>query len=218
MATIKSLTKANVNKLGIIVREDLDFTDDGSRFRGFSYKGLPLTQCVCQGETFLSIRVDYLEGKQFTTKEWMETEEYKLEDEFNGCFEIDTDKLIENLERIIAKVDELNKAASTEVIDMTKVKETLAEEIKRDEAALNEFKENFKWWNVKEYELKRLADYTRSEDRSIKGAKVTLANIDNLERREKKRLVESLENYGFVKLQSNGFYLREMKEALAKQK
>ena len=218
MATIKSLTKANAGKYGIEVREDLNFNDDGNRFKGFSYKGMPLTQCVSCGETYLAIRVDYLYStNKFTTKEWMATEEYKLEDEFNGCTSIDTDKLIENLERIIAKVNEMNEAVSKEEFDMTKVKETLAKEIKRDEAALNEFKENFKWWNVKEYELKRLADYTRSEDRNIKAAKITLANIDNLERRQKKELLESLENYGYVKLQSNGFYLREMKEALDKQ-
>lgn len=218
MATIKSLTKANVNKLGIIVREDLDFTDDGSRFRGFSYKGLPLTQCVYQGETFLAIRVDYLNDNQFTTKEWMSTEEYKLADEFNGCFEIDTDKLIENLERIIAKVDELNKAASAEVIDMTEVKIALTNEIKNAEEQVEEFKQNYKWYEANEYELKRLADYTKSEIRNIEIAKRTLNNINELERREKKRLVESLNNYGYVKLEANGFYLSEMKEALARQK
>lgn len=217
MATIKSLTKANINKLGIIVREDLDFTDDGSRFRGFSYKGMPITQCVSCGETFLAIRVDYLNNNQFTIKEWMETEEYKLEDEFNGCFEIDTDKLIENLERIIAKVDELNKAASVEVIDMTEVKIALTNEIKNAEEQVEEFKQNYKWYEVDGYELKRLADYTKSEIKNIEAAKRTLNDINELERREKKRLVESLNNYGYVKLEADGFYLREMKKALAKQ-
>lgn len=108
MKMVKGLTKANARKYGIEVREDLDFNYDGSRFRGFSYKGMPMTQCIYQGICYLSIRVDSLTNN-FTHNEWSETQESKLANEFNGVSEFDIDKLIENLEAIISKVNEMNK-------------------------------------------------------------------------------------------------------------
>lgn len=111
MKIVKNLTVANIKKIeGMVRREDLDFNDDGNHFRGFEYKGMPITTLRSQDTTYLSIRVDYLK-KSFTSNEWYETEEYKLCDEFNGVGEFDLDKLIENLEKVINKVNELNEAA-----------------------------------------------------------------------------------------------------------
>lgn len=111
MKLVKNLSKVNIRNIdGFERREDLDFTDDGNKFKGYSYKGMPITTIRCKGETCLSVRVDYLRNK-FDYKTWMQTEEYKLCNEFNGVPEIDIDKLVENLEKIIAKVNELNACA-----------------------------------------------------------------------------------------------------------
>lgn len=111
MKLVKNLSKVNIRNIdGFERREDLDFTDDGNKFKGYSYKGMPITTIRCKGETCLSVRVDYLRNK-FDYKTWMRTEEYKLCDEFNGVSEVDIDKLVENLEKIIAKVNELNACA-----------------------------------------------------------------------------------------------------------
>ena len=128
MKMVKGLTKVNASKYGIEVAPQYDFTDDGNRFRGFIYKGMPMTQCRANGECYLAIRVDYLENN-FTFKEWMETEEYKLEDEFNGVSEFDIEKLIENLERIIAKVNEMNSNALVDKNQLEDVKNVICDEL-----------------------------------------------------------------------------------------
>lgn len=111
MKLVKNLSKVNIRNIdGFERREDLDFTDDGNKFKGYSYKGMPITTIRHKDATYLSVRVDYLWNK-FDYKTWMQTEEYKLCNEFNGVYEIDIDKLVENLEKIIAKVNELNACA-----------------------------------------------------------------------------------------------------------
>lgn len=104
---MKKLTKANCSKYGIEVAPQYDFTDDGSRFRGFIYKGMPMTQCFADNICYLSIRVDYL-GNNFSYKDWMQTEEYKLCHKFNGVSEFDPEELIENLKKIMTKVNEMS--------------------------------------------------------------------------------------------------------------
>lgn len=218
MKMVKGLTKANVGKYGIEVREDLDFSDDGNRFKGFSYKGIPMTQCRCYGECYLAIRVDYIHSRcEFTYDEWRATEEYKLADEFNGVSEFDMDKLIQNLEAIRKKIDELNEEKRNEVIDMTPVANRLCEEIAFATDVINRFKQNYRWYDAKEYELRNMADYTRGADRTLKSAKDLLGSLDGLTRQERKEYTERLERYGYVKVQYDGFYLREMREVLEKQ-
>lgn len=217
MKMVKGLTKANVGKYGIVVREDLDFTDDGNRFRGFSYKGMPMTQCRADGECYLSIRVDYLYDKcNFTGKEWRDTEEFVLEDKFNGVREFDMDELIEILERIIAKVNEMNEACKNEEVDMTPVVDKITEELEYAEKVVADFKINFKWYEANPYTLKSLSDYLKSEEKEIARWRAKLAGIYELDRREKKELVERLTNWGYVAIKKDSFYLREMQEALNK--
>lgn len=111
MKLVKNLSKVNIRSIdGFERREDLDFTDDGNSFKGYSYKGMPITTIRSRNVTYLSVRVDYLWNK-FDYKSWMQTEEYKKCNEFNGVSEFDIDKLVENLEKIIAKVNELNACA-----------------------------------------------------------------------------------------------------------
>lgn len=218
MKMVKGLTKANVGKYGIEVREDLDFSDDGSRFKGFSYKGIPMTQCRYDGDCYLAIRVDYIRSKcAFTYDEWKATKESDLTDEFNGVPEFDMDKLIQNLEAIRKKIDELNEEKRNEVIEMTPVAHRLREEIAFATAEINNFKLNYRWYEAKEYELKLIAGYTRSADNMVKYAKDILAMIDVLTRQDRKEYIERLEKYGYVRIAKDDFYLREMREALEKQ-
>lgn len=110
MKMVKGLTKVNAGKYGIDVREDLNFNDDGNYFRGFSYNGLPITQCRSRGECYLSIRVDYLVNN-FSYREWMDTDEWKLCHKYNGVFEFDIEELVEDLKKVLNKVNEMNKAS-----------------------------------------------------------------------------------------------------------
>ena len=148
-------TRANEN---FHLREDLNFSDDGNYFRGFDYKGLPITTLRTGNDTYCSVRVDYLDNK-FAYREWMNTEEYRLADEFNGVSEIDLDKLVENCERILAKVAEMNEKAENEVLDMTKVVERLEKEHDMVSAFIEEAKTSVKWWTLEPYKLKSLKEY-----------------------------------------------------------
>lgn len=215
MKMITGLTKANIKNTGIELAPQHDFTDDGNRFRGFIYKGMPMTQCRADGECYLTIRVDYLDN-DFDYKEWMKTEEFVLEDEFNGVSQFDLDKLIENLEKIIAKVNEMNAAAKNEELDMTPVKEALKTEIEYAESVVNEFKSNFKWYDADGYKLRSLVDYLKSEEKEIAHAKDLLKNADTLEKKIQRHMLIGLKEYGYVEIRSNSFYLNQMKEALAK--
>lgn len=216
MKMVKNLSKVIVrNYEGFNLREDLNFSDDGNHFRGFDYKGLPITtlRSNVDGCVYLSIRVDYLDN-DFTYYDWMETEEYKLANEFNGVSEFDIDKLIENCERIIAKVNELNEKARNEAIDMTDVEEAIHAEAKMIEEAIEYVKANLKWWNVKDGYLKMAKDYMNS---LIKKQKMMLSkDVKKMSNREKKEMVRRLEKYGYVYTKENDFYIRELKNYVEK--
>ena len=214
---VKNLTVANIRNIeGMVRREDLDFADDGNRFRGFSYKGMPITTLRSDNVTYLSIRVDYLKN-QFTYTEWMNTEEWKLCNEFNGVSEFDMDKLIENLEKVIAKVNELNRAAEAEVIDIQPIVEALTNEINKAQEAVDNFKTNFKWYDANESKLRLLARYMKSLESNIDRARRSLTGLIDykIEVAQVRRFRESLEQYGYVVISKDSFYVKELTEALA---
>ena len=214
--TIKSLTVANIKKIeGMVRREDLDFNDDGNRFRGFAYKGMPITQCVADGTTYLSIRVDYLHNN-FTHKEWSVSNGYRLEDEFNGVSSIDVDKLIANLEAIIAEVNEMNEKAANEVLDLKEVKQALRDEIMYAEDVVFDFKRNFKWYETESYKLNSLIKCMNSAIAEINKTKKTLEEIDAVEKIRQRRMIECLKDFGYVAISKDNYYLRNMMEALHK--
>jgi hypothetical protein len=213
MKIVKNLSVANIRKFeGFVRREDLDFVDDGNHFRGFSYKGMPITTLRTDDTTYLCVRVDYLEN-EFTYKEWMQTEEYRLCDKFNGVSEFDIDELVENIETILAKVAEMNEVAMNEEIDMTEAKVALANEIEYAEQVVENFKNNFKWYDAEPYKLKTLISYLKSEEQKIERAKAM--DFDAMSKKQKREVVERLTNYDYVVIKKDDFYLREISNAIA---
>lgn len=216
MKMVKNLSKAIVkNYEGFNLREDLNFVDDGNHFRGFDYKGLPITtlRSRVDDRVYLSIRVDYLDN-DFCYEDWMDTEEYKLSNEFNGVSEFGIDKLIENCERIIAKVNELNEKARNEVIDTTKVEEAIQAEAKMIEEFIEYVKSNLKWWNIKDYSFYFVKDYM---NRLTKKQEMILSkDIKQMPNKDKKELVRRLERCGYVYTEENDFYILTLKEYVKK--
>lgn len=214
MKMVKNLSKVIVkNYEGFNLREDLNFTDDGNHFKGFDYKGLPITTLRRNDSVYLSIRVDYLDN-DFCYQDWMETEEYKLANEFKGVSEFDLDKLIENCERIIAKVNELNEKARNEVIDTTDVEEAISVEAKMVEEAIEYVKANLEWWNLEYGALKLVKHYM-----SIlmeKQEMLLRKDVKQMDNKRKKELVYKLEKYGYVYVKENEFYIRELKKFVKK--
>lgn len=212
MKMVKNLSKAIVkNYEGFNLREDLNFVDDGNHVRGFDYKGLPITTLRSNANdcVYLLIRVDYLDN-DFHYEDWMDTEEYKLAREFNGVSEFDLDKLIENCERIIAKVNELNEKARNEVIDTTEVEEAIQAEAKMVEEAIEYVIANLKWLNLKDGYLKMTKDYIfKLIDRQ---EMILGKDVKQMPNKDKKELVRKLEKYGYVYTKENDFYIRELKK------
>lgn len=216
MKMVKNLSKVIVkNYEGFNLREDLNFSDDGNHFRGFDYKGLPITtlRSKVDDRVYLSIRVDYLDN-DFCYQDWMETEEYKLANEFNGVSEFDIDKLIENCERIIAKVNELNEKARNEVIDTTDVEEAISVEAKMIEENIEYVKANLEWWNLEYGALKLVKHYMSI---LIDRQEMILSkDVKQMDNKRKKELVYKLEKYGYVYVKENDFYIRELKKFVKK--
>lgn len=203
---------------GFVRREDLDFSDDGSYFRGYEYDGMPVTYCKYQDEYFICVRYDYLENS-FTYEDWKNTEEYKLADEFNGVTEVDVDKLIENCIKVKAKVNELNAQVENEVIDATPLIRSLSREIIATWQKVENFKKNYMWWNASEYELTSSRKYILRIEEEIKDAKKLIHQMKNneLSTIRLRDYDQFFKRYGYVKFSKDNFYLRELEERLENQ-
>lgn len=106
MATT-NFTIANLKKLGAVHVPELDFGDDGTKFKMFEYKGVPVSYAKSEDDHYISIRFDYVDGLSYET--YKQFPSYKNADEFNGVDTIDEAKLKENLE---AAVEDLNTWAT----------------------------------------------------------------------------------------------------------
>ena len=213
MKMIKNLNMNIVKKnIGFNRREDLDFEDDGNHFKGYDYKGLPITTLRSGGYTFLAVREDYLDNN-FTFDDWRETEEYELTDEFNYCSEVDLDKLIENCERIMKKIDEMNKQVASEEIDTSEAEERIAEEIILVKSLINDVKMNLEWWNLRDFDLKRAANMLRSEERTLK--RLQDLDFDSMKIKQKRDIVQNCRKNGYVEFKEDDYYARELRALMA---
>lgn len=128
---------------------DLDFKDDGNRFTGWMWNDVvPLTQCVSGGETFLSVRDDYMRSNAGIPYHfWEKYEESKIGDKYNGTSEkIDLDELVDICRKIdagIKKAKEDFEAAAYP--DLSNRIQRYVEGIEKAEALLNR---NINWFEI----------------------------------------------------------------------
>lgn len=215
MKTVKNLTVSNIKKYdGFERREDLDFSDDGNRFRGFSYKGMAITTLRSDDTTYLSIRVDY-QNNNFTYCEWMKTEEYSLCDKYNGVSDFDIDELIADIETIIAKVNEMNDNSSVDEKDIEEAKNIIKNQIDEIKNFINETKTSFEWWNVKnDKEIWYMTDIMRcmkALNCIIEDANKTIQNINSESIYRQKEIIERARS--FHGITTNGsYYMNKIKE------
>lgn len=223
---VKRLTAKNGVKYGIEIAPQYDFEDDGNYFRGFVYTSningndgfkLPLTQCYSRNDktVYLCVRVDYLEGNAFTYKEWMETEEWRLADEFNGHGEFDIEVLVSNMERIIAKIKELNEKANGEKIDTKPVVDQLKKEIDEAKMVVAMAKGiDFLSTDIKDYEISKVRDAYRNINMYIDRMYDMISKIESglIEVKRLRRDVERLRCNGYVEFENNNYYAGIIKE------
>lgn len=211
---IKNLNKNLMKKDSRFqTREDLDFRDDGLQYRGYEYKGLPITTCRHGGETFCDIRVDYLHNN-FTWKEWSETEEYHLADAFCGVEEIDLDMLIDYCEKILVKVEELNEKAAKEELDLSGVINRLKYEKKMLDEVIEEAKTSVKWWVLDVWDLKYVKNAFDGAVRSVDEIARLISDIEKLDIKQKRYHYQRFEEGGYVKVKENDYYITRLKEAM----
>ena len=213
---IKNLSKNVVNKDSRFhLREDLDFTDDGSKFRGFDYNGMPITTLREGGFTYLSIRVDYLDTF-FTIEDWMETEEYKLCDEFNCVEEINLDKLIDNCERIIAKVKELDDMRKNQTYETKEIINQLLEEKRMALSVLEEAKTSVKWWKLDKIDLNYVKDAFNGLSGDISIIEDLINKIENHSLNKRKLIYYyiNMKRDGYIKIHPKSYSIQRLKEAM----
>ena len=214
---IKNLSKNTCKKYpDFHIREDLNFEDDGNHFRGFDYKGLPITTLRSENLTYCSIRIDYLRDNEFTWQEWHEAGGNAIADEFNCCDEIDLDKLIVNCEKCFQLINELNEKARTEELDMSRVVNRLLDEYQMLHNFIEKVKKNLHWWNLDKYDIDIASRYTKSLINTEDKIRTLLfsTKVEELSRKEKKHMIENLENYGYVEFRLTNFYVEQLEKMM----
>ena len=217
---MKTITENRIKGIeGFRRAPELDFTDDGSHFIGFEYKGLPLTQHrSSQYGTYLCFRVDYIShDKGFTYEDYSNTSWYHLCDKYNGVTELpELEEIIKDLEVVVTGIKELEEKVKNEVLDYSKVVERAQFEKKFAEELLDNFKKNFEWWNCKsDWDLRHAKDYFNSLQNKVKGLEKLIANPEantNI-----RYIMQCLEKYSYISIKEDDFYIKELNEILAKQ-
>ena len=214
---IKRLTVANIKGTGIERAERYDFEDDGNYFRGFIYKGMPITQLYWKGEetVYLTIRPDYLE-RDYTYEEARKAGLYEVTDEFNGYSgEFDLYELINNLEETIRIHNELN--SKEDDIDITPIKNAIYEEVEYAEGVLEEAsKVNLFTSTASKYEIERFVNSGRDLIKSIQKVKDICVNLDKVERVKKQQYIESLNNYGHIFFSKTTYSIENLLDVINK--
>lgn len=116
-----------MKKYGFYRTPSEDFSDDGTRFLCYEYKGLQLSYAYAD-DHYMAIRFDYVPDLGY--KDYSLFPSYKLTDEFNGSSALDLDKLKQNAEACLADLalwqadhDVFRKAKRTEEDDYRKMLE-----------------------------------------------------------------------------------------------
>lgn len=192
---VNKLTAKNGIFYGIEVAPQYDFIDDGNHFRGFIYKGIPMTQLYSRLDktVYLCIRVDYLRDNNFTYKEWTDTEEYRLCDKFNGYSgEFSIEELVENLEKIIKKINEMNRTVSVSEEDFDNAIATMINKANEIDNFVK-FASTKIDWSVDD--IHTLVTHINYLAKEAKGIRYRIERISEFSLIDKKNFIERLKYY-----------------------
>lgn len=217
---MKTLTAIRVSKVpGFVKAPEYDFSDDGARFTGFCFKGLPLTQHRGLGNTYLCFRVDYIARKKgFTYEDYSKEPWYKLCDKYNGVEELpEMDELVKDLEVVVQGIEELSKRVNSEKIDTSPIVERAKAEQKFIEDFAQKFESEFKFWACKDSsELYKAFHYFNSLKSQLQDVQ---SWIDAPEKQPNLRdMFQRVAKYGYIEVKDDSFYVRELSELLESQK
>lgn len=215
---MKEFNLRELTKRGCTRREEKDFRDDGTKFKVLEFDGMEITYTKYENEYFLSIRVNYY--SRGLEHDDVPSELFKLADEFNGCYEIDPDKVIQNLIDIKKGLneaeDKVNKELETK-LDTTPLKNRAIKEIELANETINEFKKSEVIYNItSEWDLKRSIERLHLLEKTIE--KLSSTEWDQLEPHELRHKLKQLNEYGKIELDENNYSIETLKELVKKYK
>lgn len=176
---IKSVTENRIKNIeGFVRLPQFDFSDDGSRFTVWMYKGIPFSQHRdSEYGTFIYLRYDYLPtmkkaGLTDITmdapwKMWSETETYRLGNKFNGVDGFELEDLMNTIEEYREGIIAINKKFAEVSIDVEPLKKAIANEIAEVKKILEDSKTNFDWMNASDYAIKEFRSGYRATEKKI---------------------------------------------------
>lgn len=176
---IKSVTENRIKNIeGFVRLPQFDFSDDGSRFTVWMYKGIPFSQHRdSKYGTFIYLRYDYLPtmkkaGLTDITmdapwKMWSETETYRLGNKFNGVDGFELEDLMSTIEEYREGIIAVNKKFAEVSIDVEPLKKAIANEIAEVKKILEDSKANFDWMSASDYAIKEFRSGYRATEKKI---------------------------------------------------
>lgn len=162
----------NFKGAGIVRAPELDFSDDGNRFRGYKVGEMPITYLKDRGQVYLNIRPDYLTGLNYG--EYSKLPSYPDANKYNGVDEnkVDLKDVVEIATKLYNEYQEaINNLQDVSDDDFKAVTDTYYEKAKNEfEEAKNKIESLGveKLLNLSEYEIKNLKRYLGGLRDSIK--------------------------------------------------
>lgn len=176
---IKSVTENRIKNIeGFKYLPQYNFSDDGSRFTVWMYKGIPFSQHrSSEYGTFIYLRYDYLPamkkaGLTDLTMDapwemWSKTEAYSLGNTFNGVDSFELEDLMNTIEKYREGIIAVNKKFAEASIDVEPLKKAIANEIAEVKKILEDSKANFDWLNASDYAIKEFRDGYKITEKKI---------------------------------------------------
>lgn len=214
----KGFTIRELTARGWTRREDLDFRDDGNKFKVFEYKnGLLASYTKVNGDYYLSLRLDYLDGLSYD--EYSKMDSYELTNEFNGVPEVDADKVTENAVKIMEEYNKVLEEVNKHEVDIDGLIDAAEEELKLVHNILNESNIGIDELDgFSSYEITKLREY-RNSIKTQAESKLNRLMSGGYSKKELRNLEHRLEKFGYLTInEKDSFYIREIRNIIRKAK
>lgn len=208
------MTARDFAKIGIIRNPELDFSDDGARFKGYTYGPLKLTYTTFDGMMYLSVRLDYEEDlgyHDYGKADWAEGY-----DDFNGvCMSTaNLGELKAMLDRVAAGLNNYRIAHLNDVINVTAVDVQYMTECQQIRDFLDEVAHEFDWVHASKSDLNSMKYYVDSLQDTLRNMPRPIAETRNVVKRE---MLYRLNNYGYYYFNlSQDYRVSGIRQILAK--
>lgn len=212
----KEFTIRDLTSRGWTRREDLDFRDDGNKFKALQHtSGLIATYTKVNGEYFLALRLDYMDDLCYN--EYSTLNSYELCNEFNGVSMVDAEKVTQNAIQIMKEYNQKLKELDNHKVDLQKLIKAAEKELEMVYRVLYASNVGIDELElINEYEINRLRDYRKLLKQMAENTLSRLAG-DQYSVKELRNLEYMYDKFGYVTVdEKNSFYIKEIKSIVRK--